>query len=678
MFDEAYENKLINESSAYLKNHSESPINWYPWGEEALRKAKDENKLVFLSIGYSSCHWCHVMNKESFSSIQVANALNKDFVAILIDKEEHYDIDTIYMSAAFISNGKGGWPLNVILTPDMKPFYLNTYMQKLASNHGAGFLNVIEKSAKLWKTEKERLIKVSNDVHNRLIDYSTPKRSGVVDETIFVKTTNLLFENWDVKNGGIKGENKFPAVHNLFFLLGHGGRKSLEYAKKQIDSMLDGGIYDRLEGGFHRYTNDIEWKIPHFDKHLHDQASMLGLITELYLYTSDEKYRKVADKTFRFIEYNFLGNENMFFTSIDSDVNSSEGRYYLWDYKEIESSLNSLEFEYAKQIFNLSKMGNYDMKNEENKNILYIDKDPLNVFLEMKTLYDLSEYEKHEDLYDDIIEKLSAVRKSRKHGTVDHKILFDLNSYIGASMMYYARVFDRDDIYEICESLHRKLIHKFIKDDFIIHCFRGDSEYVHATLTDYSYYILFLINMYQYRGDLSYITEAIKIMEIAIDNFWDEVDYGFYDTDKRFIDISIRYKQIYNTSTVPSNAIIMNVLIKLYEITNDQKYYTYAGNMVGAFSEAINKNPLAMISIISSLAKIKSGSYVVSLPNEGYSDGISKDDVFRNTPFDVIIKYNDLNPEKSKKVFLKIGNNSVETVDSTNILRRNFFKEKLL
>lgn len=678
MIEKGYLNNLVNETSSYLKSHSEGPIDWYPWGEEALKKAKDENKLIFLSIGYSSCHWCHVMNKETFSSIQVAKVLNDNFVSVLIDREEHYDIDTIYMSAAFISNGKGGWPLNVILTPEMKPFYLNTYMSKAASSKSAGFINVIEKSAALWNSENERIVKVSNDVQRRLVDYSNPKRGGVIEESIFQRTIELLFESWDEENGGIKSDNKFPAVHNLFFLLNHGGKKPIEYAKNQIDKMLDGGIYDRLEGGFHRYTNDTKWRIPHFDKHLHDQASMLGLITELYLYTDDEKYRKIADKSFRFIEYNFLGNENMFFTSIDSDVNSSEGRYYLWDYQEIESNLNSIEFEYAKQIFNLSKMGNYDIKNSDNKNILYIDKDPLNTFLDMKSMYDLGGYEKHEELYDDIIEKLSAVRKSRKHGSVDHKILFDLNSYVGAAMMYYARVFDRDDIYETCESLHRKLINNFIKDDHVIHCFRSDEKPVYATLIDYSYYMLFLINMYQYKGELSYIDEATEMMDQVILNFWDGLNYGFFDTDIRFSDVPIRYKQIYNTSVVPSNAIVMNVLIKLYEITNDQKYFVYANHMGVAFSDAINKNPLSTISIISSLGKIKRGSYVVSLPNGDYSEGITKDDVLRNTPFDVVIKYNGQNSEQSKNVYLKLGNKSVETVDTPNVLRRKFFKDKML
>ncbi|MGB3368496.1 MAG: DUF255 domain-containing protein [Acidaminobacteraceae bacterium] len=676
MIENSYINNLVNETSMYLKTHSNSPINWYPWGEEAFEKAKKESKLVFLSIGYSSCHWCHVMNLETFSSAELAEVLNENFVSILIDREEHYDIDTLYMNAAFISNGKGGWPLNVILTPDLKPFYLNMYMSKAVSSKGAGFINVIEKSAALWSSQKERIIKVSNDVHSRLFDYSNPKRGAVINEKIFSRTLELLFEGWDEENGGMMSDIKFPAVHNLFFLLNHGGQKPLEYTKKQIDKMLDGGIYDRLEGGFHRYTNDKQWRIPHFDKHLHDQASMLGIITELYLYTDDDKYRKIADKLLKFIEYHFLGNDNMFFTSIDSDVNSSEGRYYLWDYQEIEDSLNSVEFEYAKQIFNLSKMGNYDIKNLENKNILYIDKDPLTTFLDMKVMYNLYDYDKYEDLYDDIIEKLSIVRKSRKHGAIDHKILFDLNTYAGAAMMYYARVFNSDDIYETCQLLHGKLIENFVKEDYIIHCYRSEDNPIYGTLTDYSYYMLFLINMYQYKGDFTYINEAVKIMNTVIINFWDELNYGFFDTDIRVNNVPMRYKKIYNTSVVPSNAIVMNVLIKLYEITKDNKYFIYANNMGVAFSNAINKTPLATISIISSLSKIKRGSYVVSLPGGEYVEGITKNEVLRNTPFDAVIKYGDINLEKTKNVYLKLGNKSVEAVETSNILRNKFFNDK--
>lgn len=616
MYENEYESKLIDETSIYLKAHLDNPIEWHPWGKEALEKAKLENKLIFLSIGYSSCHWCHVMRNETFSSIKVAELLNANFISIIVDREEHYDVDTLYMNAAFISNGKGGWPLNAILTPDANPFYVNTYMPKLGTPQIPGFINVIEKSAYLWKLENERILNISKNIESRLFEYSNPVRGSIIDENIFSKTIERLFDNWDEENGGILSENKFPAVHNLFFLLNHGGEKPIEYVKNQINNMLDGGIYDRLEGGFHRYTTDREWRIPHFDKHLHDQASMLGLITELYLYTGEEKYKEVSNKTFDFIKSRFLSSDNLFFTSIDSDVNNNEGLYYLWDYSEMKLLLDPVEFEYAKEIFNISKSGNYNVKDSGGKNILYIDKNPLDTFIELKIMYDLEKYKNHDELYNSIIKKLSEARSKRTIGEIDHKILLDLNCYVGAALIYYARVFDRNDIYEMCELLYKKLKTDFVKDDYLIHCYRNEKEYIQATLIDYAYYMLFLINMYQYKGKSSYIAETVRIMDIVISNFWDGINYGFFDTDIRFNNVKMRYKQIYNTSVVPSNAIMMNVLIKLYEITNDQKYYVFANNMGFAFSNEINKNPLATISLISSLSKIKRGSYVVSMPSE--------------------------------------------------------------
>ena len=602
MFDNGKANRMSFEKSLYLRSHSDSPVDWYPWGDEAIGKAKQENKLVFLSIGYASCHSCHVMNRDAFSNESIAKILNDKFISILVDKEEYYDVDNIYMSTTFLAKVESGWPLNIILTPDMKPFYTNTDMASFPTGDMAGFIDVIKKCSNLWEKESDKIIEASNIRYEMLLNYLSPPTGKAFHEDLSSRAIELLFKNWDDENGGIIGKNKFPSVHNLFFLMNHGGEKPLEYVKKQVDSMIKGGIYDRLEGGFHRYTSDMKWRIPHFDKHLYDQASMLGLTTELYLYTDDIKYKKVANQLISFIRSNFMNDENLFFTSIDSDVNSSEGSYYIWEYEQVKKALSVIELEYAKRVFNLSRNGNYH--ENKNKNILYIDKDPSKVFQDMKEGYSLENYESYEDLYDSIIYKLRESRKERDHGQLDDKILLDLNSYMGAAMMYYGRIFDNNEVYKTCLLLHDNLKDKFTKDDYIVHSYRAHKKPIYGTLIDYSYYILFLINMYQYKGELKFIDEASSLMEIVIRNFWDEDDFGFFETDKRFPNNTIRYKDIYNTSGVPSNAVIMNVLVKLYEIKNDKEYYDYVEKMWASFSNCVAKNPLATISLISSYSKL--------------------------------------------------------------------------
>lgn len=671
--------KLLDTNSPYLFEHLNDSIKWHNWSKEALELAVKEDKPIFLNIGYPTCHMCHVMSQESFSDKVIGEVLNRSFISIIVDKDIFVDVDNFFMKASIIMNGIGGWPLNILLTPDLKPFYIGTYLPKDSAGKFAGLIDVLKKSETLWHSQRERIYRAANEVYDKVKSYSTPSRGNLIDEKIFNKALHEISENWDKEYGGLKGENKFPAVHNLFFLLGHGGEMSLNLVRKQVNHMISGGIYDRLEGGFHRYTNDSRWRVPHFEKSLKDQASMIGLLAELYLYTGETAYVDCCNSTIDFIINRLRTESGCFFSGVDSDVNNTEGAYYLWEYNEIKAIMSDTEFDFAKVLFNLSQHGNFNSTVPSNvgKNILYEVMEVEGAFEIVKQDHDVAMYGNYHGLYNSVINKLKIERLKRKRGTIDNKILCDINAYTGASLIYAARIIERKDLFDVCVELEKNLDSMFLDNNFLVHFNSGDGS-VYGSLQDYGYYILFLINLYQYTADYAYIKKAQRLMEIVINNFWDKTNFGFFDNDLRYSLIPFGFKQIYDTSTVPSNGVLMNILVKLYEITGLKKYFIYATNIGIAFSDLMNRNPLATISIISSLHKIKKGYLVVNIPinSVGLENDITVDDILKNTPFNVVLKYNDRDGEKSGGYYLNIGNSAVIPIENLSDFKDKIFKNK--
>ena len=357
-------NKLEFEKSPYLLQHANNPVNWYSWTDEAFNNAKEEDKPIFLSIGYSTCHWCHVMAHESFEDTTVAEILNKNFISIKVDREERPDIDNIYMKFCQMITGSGGWPLTIIMTPDKKPFFAATYIPKKGRFGQNGMLEILPKIKKLWDNDKDKLIDSSKEITNNLkIQLENQNEKKIIDKKILDQAYESLLTSYDELHGGFNIAPKFPTPHNLLFLLRYWKKTNTKYALKMVEQtltdMYQGGIYDHVGYGFHRYSTDRQWILPHFEKMLYDQAMLIIAYTEAYQATKNPLFKKIAREIISYILRDLKSNEGGFYSAEDADSEGVEGKYYTWSYNELQKILTKNEFEIIKKKFIIRKEGNY-------------------------------------------------------------------------------------------------------------------------------------------------------------------------------------------------------------------------------------------------------------------------------------------------------------------------------
>jgi uncharacterized protein YyaL (SSP411 family) len=357
-------NRLINEKSPYLLQHAYNPVDWYPWCDEAFERAKIEDKPIFLSIGYSTCHWCHVMEKESFEDEEVAKILNENFIPIKVDREERPDIDTVYMTICQAMTGHGGWPLTIIMTPDKKPFFAGTYIPKHSRYGRIGLIELLQKVVEIWKENKDKVISLAEQITSEIKEaIEKVEKGNIIDETIFTLAYKELEENFDPEYGGFGEAPKFPTPHNLMFLLRYwkrtGNAKAIDMIEQTLKGMWLGGIYDQIGFGFHRYSTDRKWLVPHFEKMLYDQALISLACIETYQATGKEKYAVLCSEVFSYVIDNLTNTDGGFFSAEDADSEGEEGKFYLWEYSELEKILNQSELNFVIENFNIKKDGNY-------------------------------------------------------------------------------------------------------------------------------------------------------------------------------------------------------------------------------------------------------------------------------------------------------------------------------
>ncbi|MFW5907869.1 MAG: thioredoxin domain-containing protein, partial [Candidatus Natronoplasma sp.] len=419
-------NHLKGEKSRYLQQHADNPVDWYPWCEEAFDKAKEEDKPIFLSIGYSSCHWCHVMAHESFEDEAVAEKMNDAFVSIKVDKEERPDVDKVYMHIARALSGVGGWPLNIVMTAHKKPFFAATYIPKESSGRQIGLKDLTKRIDQLWKGEKNRLISKADHIIDSIKESADSSR-GDMDSTVLDEAYSNLKNNFDLKNHGFGNAPKFPTPHNLLFLLGHwkrtGEEQALNMVEKTLKAMRRGGIYDHLGYGFHRYSTDPEWKLPHFEKMLYDQAMLVIAYSMAYDVSGEKIFRDTAEETIEYVVRELKGDSGGFYSSEDADTGGIEGGYYIWSEDEIDEALD--EPEIFKQVYGIEKEGNYREEStgkKTGKNVLYVEEDPKDVA--KRTGEDV---EKIEGYLERMKKTILRKRRSRESPGKDKKILTDWN-----------------------------------------------------------------------------------------------------------------------------------------------------------------------------------------------------------------------------------------------------------
>ncbi len=581
-------NRLVHEKSPYLLQHAENPVDWYPWGDEAFARAKKEDKPIFLSIGYATCHWCHVMAHESFEDEGVAHILNESYVSIKVDREERPDIDMVYMSVCQALTGRGGWPLSIFMTPDGKPFYAGTYFPKTSRMGMPGLVDILTKISTVWKTDRERLLQTAHQVTEAIQQKADFAGKGdTVGLATLQRGNEQLARSFDPKWGGFGQAPKFPTPHQLTFLLRwhrrSGDSGALQMVERTLDAMRRGGIYDQVGFGFHRYSVDERWFIPHFEKMLYDQTLLAMAYTEAYLVTGKEKYATVTREIFTYVLRDMTSPEGGFFSAEDADSEGREGLFYVWTPEEVKKSLGKELGDLICRFYDIKDPGNF----EDGLSIPHISMDPEAFSKKMGM-----EQNELESLLEDARQKLFALREGRIHPLKDDKILTSWNGLMIAALAKGYMAFGGQEYIDGAKRAASFVLQRLRNDQGrLLRRYRqGDVAYA-GYLDDYAFLVWGLIELYEATFDLSYLEEAIAINRAMIDLFWDEVNGGFFFTGKGDEKLVARSKEIYDGALPSGNSVAALNLVRLAMMTGDTELETKADTLTRTFSQHVAACP---------------------------------------------------------------------------------------
>jgi len=583
-------NRLINEKSPYLLQHAHNPVDWFPWSDEAFNKAKEENKPIFLSIGYSTCHWCHVMERESFEDSEVARLMNDTFVSIKVDREERPDIDNVYMSVCQAMTGGGGWPLTIILTPDKDPFFATTYVPREARFDRGGMLDLVPSIKEAWEKKNDEIHGQAQRFTTLLKKQTDDASVEVLDENVLSDTFLLFWKRFDTRYGGFGGAPKFPSPHNLLFLLRYwrrsGDPKALEMVSKTLTSMRAGGIYDHLGFGFHRYSTDQMWLIPHFEKMLYDQALLAMVYTEAYQVTKKEDLRQTAKEIFTYVLRDMTSPKGGFFSAEDADSEGVEGKFYLWTTKELKKALSKEQADIFIRVFNLKEGGNFTdpiTQINDGANILH---QPY-ILGDIAKDMNLSEPELASKM-DDLRESLFQIRDKRVHPHKDDKVLTDWNGLMIAALAKGAQVFGDKVIEDAAIGAADFIINELReKDGRLLHRYRDGQAAISGNLDDYAFFIWGLLELYETTFERRYLENAMELDSILSEDFWDDERGGFYFTPKDVKDLIVRQKEIYDGAMPSGNSVHFMNLLKIHKYTGDPRFLKRASKLKDAFSKKV-------------------------------------------------------------------------------------------
>ncbi len=604
-------NRLIHEKSPYLLQHAYNPVDWYAWGPEALEKARKDDKPIFLSIGYSACHWCHVMEHESFEDPLVAQMMNDAFVCIKVDREERPDIDNVYMTVCQMMTGSGGWPLNVILTPDKKPFYAGTYIPKEDRYGRPGMFSLIPRIKEYWTNKRDDILSSAEQMGEAL-QQAIGQTHGEekLDESLLEQGYRSLEQRFDEQHGGFGGAPKFPMPHNLMFLLRYykrsGEYQALAMVEKTLQAMRQGGMYDQVGFGFHRYSTDSEWLVPHFEKMLYDNALLAMAYTEAYQVTGKEEYANTAKEIFTYILRDMTSPEGGFYSAEDADSEGHEGKFYLWSEEELHSILGKEDGDFVCRVFNTEKEGNFQEEATGGflgTNILHL-KQPLSEF----TTYFKCTEEELVKRWETIRQKLFEVREKRIHPGKDDKILTDWNGLMIAALAKGAQAFNEPKYAEAAKRasdfIFKKLSHHPLTPSLIkegeqggggrlLHRYRDGEAGLPSHVDDYSFLIWGLLELYEATFDVKYLKLALDINKDFIQHYWDDKNGGFYFIADDGEDLLVRQKEIYDGAVPSGNSVAMLNLLRLARITADTDSEKKASDISKVFSRQVKQSPPA-------------------------------------------------------------------------------------
>jgi hypothetical protein len=587
-------NRLKNESSPYLLQHSTNPIDWYPWGEEAFAKAKKENKPIFLSIGYSTCHWCHVMERESFSDAEVAALLNQDFVSIKVDREERPDIDQVYMTVTQTMTGRGGWPNTVFLTPDQKPFFAGTYFPKENRWGNTGLMELLPKVAEIWKNDHENVLQSADQITDLIASRRNPSAGTALDNAILAKTSSMLAEFFDADFGGFGPAPKFPTPHVFGFLLRQyhhtDDSQSLAMVEKTLTHMRLGGIYDHIGFGFHRYSTDVQWLVPHFEKMLYDQALLTFAYTEAYQVTGKEFYAQTVREILAYILRDLTSSEGGFYSAEDADSEGIEGKFYLWTVPQIQEILGKNETATFNKIYNLDAEGNFASPmaaHAGGSNILHLKQ----TLPDLAGKLGLPEKQLRQRMEQNR-EQLFKARKKRIHPFKDDKILTDWNGLMIAALARAGQTLD-DTRYTAAAVRAADFMLRILRAENgrLLKRYRNGNAGLPAHLDDYAFTVWGLLELYETTLEVTYLQEAIRINDQMLSHFWDDTNGGLYMTADDGEKLLIRSKDIYDGAIPSGNSVAALNLLRLGHMTGRQEYLKKAEEITRVFAGTVNRYP---------------------------------------------------------------------------------------
>jgi uncharacterized protein len=593
MTETRFTNRLINETSPYLVQHAHNPVDWYPWGPEALERARNENKPILLSIGYSACHWCHVMEHESFEDENIARQMSDNFVCIKVDREERPDLDTIYMNAVQMMTGHGGWPMTVFLTPDLKPFYGGTYYPPVDRQGMPGLPRVLAAIADSYKNNHHEVLSSADAITSELrrMNQFRPSAEMLTSE-VLSHAYAALEANFDGNNAGFGRAPKFPPSMNLMFLLRHhqrtGSADALQMVELTLERMAGGGMYDHLGGGFHRYSVDDRWLVPHFEKMLYDNA----LLTRIYLYayqaTGKRFYRHAAEETLEYVIRDMTSGGGGFFSSEDADSEGEEGKFYVWSRDEIESIVGTDVGTEASALFcdyfDVSKEGNF----EHGTSILNTPKS-LEEFAKERRL-DQAEFAR---AISQCKKALFGVREQRVRPGRDEKVLTAWNSLMLTAFAEAANILGRDDYRQVAVRNAEFLLDNMMKDGRLLRTYKDGNAKLNAYLEDYAYLIEALLAVYEATFDVSWFDRARALTDTMMTQFWDESGGGFFFTSTDHEQLIARTKDYYDNATPSGNSTAVLALLKLGLLTREGVYRQSAASILRTMREPMSKYPSA-------------------------------------------------------------------------------------
>jgi len=579
-------NRLINETSPYLLQHANNPVDWYPWGEEALERARSEDKPILLSIGYSACHWCHVMERESFEDETIAGLMNENFISIKVDREERPDLDQVYMQAVQMLTGSGGWPMTVFLTPEGKPFYGGTYFPPTDRQGMPGFPRLLVSVAEAYNTNRGEVDRVTQQLTTQMGQAGQlPKGTSILTVDILHQAYSTLATNFDYQNGGFGNAPKFPQPMTPEFLLRyyhHGyNPRALELVELTLEKMAYGGIYDQIGGGFHRYSTDAYWLVPHFEKMLYDNALLARLYLHTHLITGRPLYRRIVEETLDYVLREMTDPSGGFYSAQDADSEGVEGKFFVWSPDEISAVLGDADGEIFGGYYGVTPGGNF-----EGKNILNIRQDPEEFALEKGLTV---------DQLGEIVSRgskaLLEVREQRIHPMRDDKVLASWNGLMLRSFAEAAAALGRPDYLAVAIKNAGFLVQSMKSDGRLLRTYRDGQSKLLGYLEDYSFVTDGLLALYEATFDLRWLNEAVTLADSMIELFWDEGIGGFYDTGSDHETLVVRPRDVFDNAQPCGSSVASDVLLRLAVFTGNADYSAKAAAPLRSLHQAMSQSP---------------------------------------------------------------------------------------